>query len=250
MKRTELLENVSYTPLVYGRINKKLGTTYSNDELEALVSAIIADPQTTIQKQGKNVYLNNETKQVRLTINRNNLRVITADPFDAANLTPESTPAKQVKKSDWYQRGEGPVSHLVYLNKEAGELPKLLSGEKTMVIRGAAGRKSPLGGRAQAGDAVYFVETGGDLLVSYCGRIKQVVESEKMTPEESVAFVETYQPQLRLTDKQQERWIGKKFLAVYEIEDIRKIDSFLYHREKNMDDWIITDDIRKLQKKN
>ncbi len=39
--------------------------------------------------------------------------------------------------------------------------------EKNAIIRGAAGRKSPLGGRAKVGDRVYFVETGGDLLVTH-----------------------------------------------------------------------------------
>lgn len=150
-------------------------------------------------------------------------------------------------KSEWYEGKEGKAEHLVYLNSKAKELEKLLDGSKTMVIRGAAGKKSPLGGRAKVGDDIYFVETGGDMTVSHKGIIYKVVESPKMTPEESVAFVEQYQKELNLSKDQYERWAGKKYLAVYEISDLREIPAFKYNRAQNMDDWIITDDIDKIK---
>ena len=92
--------------------------------------------------------------------------------------------------SSWVEGKEGVAEHLVYLNKEGKELQKLLAGEKNAIIRGAAGRKSPLGGRAKVGDRVYFVETGGDLLVTHRGMIENVIETEKMTPEESQQFIQ------------------------------------------------------------
>ena len=52
-------------------------------------------------------------------------------------------------KSEWYEGKGGKAEHLVYLNSKAKELEKLLSKEKTMITRGAAGKKSPLGGRAK-----------------------------------------------------------------------------------------------------
>lgn len=42
-----------------------------------------------------------------------------------------------------------------------------------MIMRGAAGRKSPLGGRAKVGESIYFVETGGNFNVEYHGIIKK-----------------------------------------------------------------------------
>lgn len=150
-------------------------------------------------------------------------------------------------RAEWYEGKDGKAEHLVYLNSKAKELEKLLDGSKTMIIRGAAGKKAPLGGRAKVDDDVYFVETGGDLTVAHKGRIKQVVESEKMTPEESIAFVKKYEKQLNLSKDQYDRWAGKKFLAVYEIADITPITPFQYNRENNMDDWIITDDITKIK---
>jgi hypothetical protein len=38
------------------------------------------------------------------------------------------------------------MDHIVYCDKKAKELARLLSGEQTMVIRGAAGRKRPMAG--------------------------------------------------------------------------------------------------------
>lgn len=150
-------------------------------------------------------------------------------------------------KVEWYERKEGKAEHLVYLNKEGKELEKLLKGEKTMIIRGAAGKKSPLGGRARVGDITYFVETGGDLTITHKGMISKVVESEKMTTEESIEFIKQYEKELNLSKKQYERWAGKKYLAVFEISNLEEIEPFKYNREKNMDDWIITDDINKIK---
>lgn len=152
-----------------------------------------------------------------------------------------------MEKAEWYIGKEGKAEHLVYLNKEAGELEKLTKGEKSMIIRGAAGRKSPLGGRAKEGDLLYFVETGDAMMVTHKAVLSKVIESEKMTPEESNDFIKTYEKELNLSKKQYERWMGKRFLAVYEISNIEEIEPFQYNRENNMDDWIITDDINKIR---
>ena len=149
--------------------------------------------------------------------------------------------------SSWVEGKEGVAEHLVYLNKEGKELQKLLAGEKNAIIRGAAGRKSPLGGRAKVGDRVYFVETGGDLLVTHRGMIENVIETEKMTPEESQQFVEQHQSELNLSKKQMERWAGKKFLAIYRISELEAIEPFTYQRGKNMDDWVITSSIEEIK---
>ncbi|RGC46010.1 hypothetical protein [Enterococcus gallinarum] len=149
--------------------------------------------------------------------------------------------------SSWVEGKEGVAEHLVYLNKEGKELQKLLAGEKNAIIRGAAGRKSPLGGRAKVGDRVYFVEIGGDLLVTHRGMIENVIETEKMTPEESQQFVEQHQSELNLSKKQMERWAGKKFLAIYRIAELEAIEPFTYQRGKNMDDWVITSSIEEIK---
>ena len=85
-----------------------------------------------------------------------------------------------MRKSEWYEGKNGKAEHLVYLSSEAKELEKLLKSEKTMIIRGAAGKKCPLGGRAKVNDVVYLVETGTGMLITHKGVISKVIESEKM----------------------------------------------------------------------
>ena len=150
-------------------------------------------------------------------------------------------------KAEWYEGKDGKAQHLVYVDKKAKELEKLISNEKTMIIRGGAGRKNPLGGRAKEGDDIFLVESGGDMTVTHKGIISKVIESEKMTSDESENFIKKYDKELNLSKEQLKRWTGKKYLAVYELSDIEEIEPFKYNRGKNMDDWIITDDISKIK---
>lgn len=151
-------------------------------------------------------------------------------------------------KAQWYEGIEGKAEHLVYLDKKGKELEKLLAGTKQAIIRGAAGRKSPLGGRVKTNDILYFVETGGSLLVTHKAVVKAVLETDKMTEDESKRFVDTHEEQLNLAKHQYERWAGKKFLCIITIDLLEAIEPFEYNRENNMDDWVITDDINKIKK--
>lgn len=76
-ERNIFLENVCYTPLVFGRVNKKLSLNLDNDEIKNLVDKIIIDNSTTIIKKGKNYYLRNDN--IELVINSFNYRLITAN---------------------------------------------------------------------------------------------------------------------------------------------------------------------------
>jgi hypothetical protein len=78
--KTEILTKICYTELVYERINKKLNKQLSKSEIEELILTIIKETtETEFEKAGKNIYVTNKEKQVRLTINSNNYRIITAD---------------------------------------------------------------------------------------------------------------------------------------------------------------------------
>lgn len=151
--------------------------------------------------------------------------------------------------NSYYQKVNGKAEHLVYLDHKGKELEKLLAGTKTAIIRGAAGKKSPLGGRVNIGDELYFVQTGGSFLVTHKAIVKNVNETDKMTEEASKKFVDENQSKLELAKHQIERWAGKKFLCVIEVEKIVAITPFEYDRQSNMDDWVITTDINTLKKK-
>ena len=78
--KKDILANICYTELVYGRINKKLKLELSNDKIEELIFAIINETdEAEFRKTGKNVYILNNTKNIKLTINSFTNRIITAD---------------------------------------------------------------------------------------------------------------------------------------------------------------------------
>ncbi|MCX7747817.1 MAG: hypothetical protein N2645_13155 [Clostridia bacterium] len=134
------------------------------------------------------------------------------------------------------------MEHLVYCDAKAKVLEKILNGTKTMIIRGAAGRKLPHG-RVFEGETLYFIENNGDGLIKAKAVVKSVFNSEKMTEDESKAVVAENQDKLNLTDDQIKRWAGKKVLCLIEIKEVSTIEPLKLDRQKNMDDWITVENI-------
>ena len=75
------------------------------------------------------------------------------------------------------------MDHIVYLDSKAKEMENLLSGKKTMIIRGATGRKLPYG-RVNIGDILYFINNNAEGVVKSMGVVDYVLNSEKMNKEE------------------------------------------------------------------
>lgn len=136
------------------------------------------------------------------------------------------------------------MDHVAYVDAKAGELKKILDGQKTMIIRGAAGRKMPYG-RVSPGDFLFLIENTGEGLVKAKAEVKSVFNSEKLTPEESASLVDQNQPKLKLTDAQKKRWAGKRYLVLIEIVNPVEIKPFNIDKRDygNMDDWLPVEDI-------
>ena len=78
--KKEILDKIGYTDLVYERINKKLNKDLSKDKIEELIFAIINETEESeFHKKGKNIYITNNERKIRLTINSYTNRIITAD---------------------------------------------------------------------------------------------------------------------------------------------------------------------------
>ena len=81
--KSEILDKICYTDLVYERINKKLNIELSKDKIEKMIFEIIKETENTeFRKKGKNIYITNKGRNVRLTINSHTNRIITADKLD------------------------------------------------------------------------------------------------------------------------------------------------------------------------
>jgi hypothetical protein len=131
------------------------------------------------------------------------------------------------------------MDHVVYVDAKAKEMDALVNGKKTMIIRGAAGRKLPHG-RVKSGDVLYFINNNAEGQVKAKAKVKSVLNSDKMSNEESIAVVEQNQDKLQLTATQVKRWSGKRYLVLVEVEDVVGIEPFSIDKNDygNMDDWL------------
>lgn len=134
--------------------------------------------------------------------------------------------------------------HLVYCDnvgkKVEKVLDKIVEGTKTMVIRGAAGRKIPHS-RVFTGEMLYFMEKG-TARITVKATVKNVENYVKLTDEEISKILEKNQPKLNLSDKQKIRW-HKKCLCLVEFENVQEISPLDFDHQGNMDDWLIIEKI-------
>jgi len=140
------------------------------------------------------------------------------------------------------------MDHVVYVDAKANEMDMLLDGEKTMIIRGAAGRKLPYG-RVKTEDVLYFIKNNGEGEVKAKAIVSNVFNSEKMAKEESIVLVEENQGKLKLTKKQFKRWAGKRYIVLIELKSVEAVDAFGIDKSDygNMDDWLPVDNIENVK---
>lgn len=134
--------------------------------------------------------------------------------------------------------------HLVYCDNagKKGEkvLDKILAGTKTMIVRGAAGRKIPHS-RVFEGERLYFIEKGSGV-VTTTAIVKEVQNFVKLSDEETTKTLADNQSKLNLSDKQKVRW-HKKCLCLVEFENVKEISPLAFEHQGNMDDWLILEKI-------
>ncbi len=130
--------------------------------------------------------------------------------------------------------------HLVYCDDKEKVLEKISNGSKTMVVRGAAGRKIPHS-RVFEGETLYFMQKGS-AKISTKATVKSVQNFVKLSEEEIVKTLVDNQEKLNLSQKQKERW-HKKCLCLVEFEGVEPIEPLDFDHQGNMDDWLIIEKI-------
>lgn len=138
------------------------------------------------------------------------------------------------------KRGEKIMVHLVYCDDKSKELAKILDGSKTMIIRGAAGRKIPHS-RVFKDEIIYFMEKRTKKITAKAV-VTDVQNYVKLSDEEITKTIEDNNSKLQLTDKQKERW-HKKCLCLVEFKNVEEIEPLDFDHQGNMDDWLIIEKI-------
>lgn len=131
------------------------------------------------------------------------------------------------------------MDHIVYVDAKSGEMEQLLNGEKTMIVRGAAGRKIPYD-RIESGDRLFFTRNNGEGLILASAFAKQVTQFGPLSRELSFEILEKHQSMLNLSTVQFNRWGGKRYLVLIEIDSLQEVQPFKFNRSafNNMDDWL------------
>jgi len=130
--------------------------------------------------------------------------------------------------------------HLVYCDDKEKVLEKTMSGKKTMVVRGAAGRKIPHS-RVFEGEALYFMKKG-TAKITAMAMVENVQNYVKLSDDEILKTLEANQERLQLSDRQKERW-HKKCLCLVAFKDVKEIPPLDFDHQGNMDDWLIIEKI-------
>ncbi len=134
------------------------------------------------------------------------------------------------------------MNHLVFLDAQAGELEKILSGVKTMVIREFdpdPAAKQPI----NPGDSLYFLRDQKECSV----RVKAtVVRVQFLTDqlEDLSHTIKEIQPRLQLTEPQYIYWSDKHQILLVEFCSAHKIGLIQVALPKIIDrsDWIALKD--------
>ena len=130
--------------------------------------------------------------------------------------------------------------HLVYCDDKEKVLEKILCGTKTMIVRGASGRKIPHS-RVFEDETLYFMKKGTAKIFAKATVIN-VQNFIKLSDNDVIKVLADNQNKLNLSGKQKERW-HKKCLCLVEFANITEIAPLDFDHQSNMDDWLIIEKI-------
>ena len=124
------------------------------------------------------------------------------------------------------------MNHLVFLDPHAGELEKILSGVKCMLVR----EFDPAANPVSPGDSLYFLRHKDELDLRVAATVVQVLFITNTLDEDLSHTLKELQPRLQLTEEQYNTWANKAQLMLVEFECAHKID--VIHVEANkITDW-------------
>ena len=114
------------------------------------------------------------------------------------------------------------MNYLVFLDSSAGELEKILSGTKRMVLKNFY----PASASDQAlspGDNLYFLRDDGDSNLRVKATVSRIMSLSNQMVDDMAHILKELQHRLQLTEEQYNHWSAKKQAQLIEFEDACKI---------------------------
>ncbi|HSF82326.1 MAG TPA: hypothetical protein VLA49_13880 [Anaerolineales bacterium] len=131
------------------------------------------------------------------------------------------------------------MNHLVFLDARAGELEKILSGIKNMIVKEfdpAQFAAYPV----KPGDSLYFLRNKNECALRVKATVLRVLFFTNNKHEELSQTLKEMQPKLQLTEDQYNYWSGKKQVQLVEFGSAHKIGviQIAAHKIVDRSDWI------------
>ena len=133
--------------------------------------------------------------------------------------------------------------HIVICDNKYKELDKIVSGERTVLLRGNNSRRIPHS-RIFINDELYFVEKGSNKSF-YHTTVKNAESYSKLTSMEIDKIFEDYSDKLNLCDEEINKW-KKKCLCIIEFDNVEKIEGLDIPGYTPLEDWIMVNDLNEL----
>jgi hypothetical protein len=128
------------------------------------------------------------------------------------------------------------MNHLVFLDTRAGELEKILSGVKSMVVKDF----DPAAHPPKPGDNLYFLRDIGDFPLRVKATVVRVLSFTNLIEGDFSQILKEMQPRLQLTEAQYHTWAVKSQVQLVEFTCAHKIDPIHVAARKTLDrsNWI------------
>jgi len=135
------------------------------------------------------------------------------------------------------------MNHLVFLDTQAGELEKILSGLKTMIIKEFDPAQSTAYSLSP-GDSLYFLRNKGECALRVKATVVRVLFSSNRLNEDLSHTLKEMQPRLQLTEEQYNYWSAKRQVLLVEFGSAQKISLIQVAADKITDrpEWIAFED--------
>jgi hypothetical protein len=139
------------------------------------------------------------------------------------------------------------MNHLVFLDARTGELEKILSGVKTMLVKEYDPADTP-SHPVNPGDSLYFLKNKDECTLRVRAAIVRVLYLTNNPDEDLSHALKELQPRLLLTEDQYNCWSAKQAVLLVEIEAASKIPAVEISREKVKDrsEWIAFEEFSRI----
>jgi hypothetical protein len=131
------------------------------------------------------------------------------------------------------------MNHLVFLDPQAGELEKILSGTKRMVVKDFDPAE-PAARSVRPGDSLYFLRSRDECDVRVTATVVQVRCLTDPLGDDLAHTLKEMQPRLQLTEGQYNDWSARKQVQLVEFASAHKIDEIpvAWNTTAGRADWI------------